>query len=108
MDSQIITVLFSDVIKSSEILDDDHEFADKLKGMLEKLPKPEVGKYGQIKEWAVDYDEVEIGHRHISQLFALHPADFDPRQYLKPARQAIKELVTHKIVDVLGCDGKAF
>ena len=69
MDSQIITVLFSDVIKSSEILDDDHEFADKLKGMLEKLPKPEVGKYGQIKEWAVDYDEVEIGHRHISQLF---------------------------------------
>lgn len=75
MDSQIITVLFSDVIKSSEILDDDHEFADKLKEMLEKLPKPEVGKYGQIKEWAVDYDEVEIGHRHISQLFALHPAD---------------------------------
>lgn len=75
MDSQIITVLFNDVIKSSEILDTDHEFADKLRGMLEKLPKPEIGKYGQIKEWAVDYDEVEIGHRHISQLFALHPAD---------------------------------
>lgn len=74
MDSQIITVLFEDVIKSSEILDIDHEFAGKLKAMSEKLPKPEVGKYGQIKEWAVDYDEVEIGHRHISQLFALHPA----------------------------------
>lgn len=44
----------------------------------------------------------------IREYFALHPADFDPRQYLKPARQAIKELVTHKIVDVLGCDGKAF
>lgn len=75
MDSQIITVLFNDVIKSAEILDTDYEFADKLRGMLEKLPKPEIGKYGQIKEWAVDYDEVEIGHRHISQLFALHPAD---------------------------------
>lgn len=75
MDSQIITVLFNNVIKSSEILDTDHKFADKLKAMLEKLPKPEIGKYGQIKEWAVDYDEVEIGHRHISQLFALHPAD---------------------------------
>lgn len=74
MDSQIITVLFEDVIKSSEILDTDHEFAGKLKVMSEKLPKPEIGKYGQIKEWAVDYDEVEIGHRHISQLFALHPA----------------------------------
>ncbi|MGN1480774.1 glycoside hydrolase family 95 protein [Porcipelethomonas sp.] len=75
MDSQIITVLFNDVIKSSEILDIDHEFAGKLEKMLEKLPKPEIGKYGQIKEWAVDYDEVEIGHRHISQLFALYPAD---------------------------------
>ena len=75
MDSQIIAVLFEDVIKSSEILDTDHDFAEQLKAMLEKLPKPEIGKYGQIKEWAVDYDEVEIGHRHISQLFALYPAD---------------------------------
>ena len=43
----------------------------------------------------------------IREHFALHPADFDPRQYLKPARAAIKELVSHKIVDVLGCNGKA-
>ena len=75
MDSQIITVLFTNVIKAAKILDRDHTFVKTLEGMLEKLPKPEIGKYGQIKEWAVDYDEVEIGHRHISQLFALHPAD---------------------------------
>ena len=43
----------------------------------------------------------------IRKYFAEHPADFDPRQYLKPARAAIKEMVKHKIVDVLGCDGKA-
>ena len=43
----------------------------------------------------------------IRQHFALHPADFDPRAYLKPARQAVKEMVAHKIVNVLGCDGKA-
>ena len=36
-----------------------------------------------------------------------HPEHFDPRQYLKPARAAIKDMVAHKIVDVLGCDGKA-
>lgn len=75
MDSQIITVLMLDVIKASEILGTDDEFAGKLREIVKKLPKPEVGKYGQIKEWAVDYDEVDIGHRHISQLFALHPAD---------------------------------
>ena len=43
----------------------------------------------------------------IRKQFAEHPDQFDPRQYLKPARAAIKELVSHKIVDVLGCNGKA-
>ena len=43
----------------------------------------------------------------IRKYFAEHPADFDPRQYLKPAREAIKQMVMHKIVDVLGCDHKA-
>ena len=43
----------------------------------------------------------------IRKYFADHPADFDPRQYLKPARENIKELVKHKLVHVLGCDGKA-
>ena len=38
---------------------------------------------------------------------AEHPSDFDPRQYLTPARTAIKEMVRHKIVDGLGCAGKA-
>ena len=36
-----------------------------------------------------------------------HPDKFDPREYLKPARANIKELVRHKLVDVLGCAGKA-
>ncbi|MGI6152736.1 MAG: class II fructose-1,6-bisphosphate aldolase [Christensenellaceae bacterium] len=43
----------------------------------------------------------------IRKHFAEHPADFDPRQYLKPARSAIKDMVAHKIKNVLGCDGKA-
>ena len=42
----------------------------------------------------------------IRKYFNDHPADFDPRTYLKPARANIKELVKHKIVDVLGCDNK--
>lgn len=38
---------------------------------------------------------------------AEHPDHFDPRQYLKPARENITELVKHKIINVLGCEGKA-
>ena len=44
----------------------------------------------------------------IREYMAQHPDHFDPRQYLKPARAAIKEMVKHKLIDVLGCDGKAF
>ena len=43
----------------------------------------------------------------IRKYFAEHPDHFDPRQYLKPARANIKELVKHKLIDVLGCAGKA-
>ncbi|MBQ1470818.1 class II fructose-1,6-bisphosphate aldolase [Eubacterium sp. AB3007] len=43
----------------------------------------------------------------IRKYFAEHPDHFDPRQYLKPARANIKETVRHKLIDVLGCAGKA-
>ena len=43
----------------------------------------------------------------IRKYFVEHPADFDPRQYLKPAREAIKDMVAHKMRDVLNCSGKA-
>ena len=42
----------------------------------------------------------------IRKHFAEHPDHFDPRQYLKPARQAVKDMVARKIVNVLGSDGK--
>ena len=43
----------------------------------------------------------------IREYLAQNPSHFDPRQYLKPARSAIKEMVKHKLINVLGCDGKA-
>jgi fructose-bisphosphate aldolase class II len=43
----------------------------------------------------------------IRAFYNAHPDKFDPREYLKPARANIKELVRHKLVNVLGCAGKA-
>lgn len=73
MDSQIIYELFTACIEGCEILGDKR--AQHLIPLRDRLPKPEIGKYGQIMEWAEDYDEAEPGHRHVSQLFALYPAD---------------------------------
>ena len=43
----------------------------------------------------------------IRRHFAEHPEEFDPRAYLKPAREAVKLMVQHKIREVMGCSGKA-
>ena len=44
----------------------------------------------------------------LRKYFKENPSHFDPRQYLKPARQAVTDIVRHKLVNVLGCNGKAF
>jgi alpha-L-fucosidase 2 len=75
MDHQIITGLFTQVIRASEILGIDAEFRQKVAATRKRIPGPAIGKHGQIQEWAEDYDEPDPGHRHISQLFALHPGD---------------------------------
>ncbi|MDD4840149.1 MAG: class II fructose-1,6-bisphosphate aldolase [Clostridia bacterium] len=43
----------------------------------------------------------------IRQHFAENPSHFDPRQYLGPAREAVKQIVKHKLINVLGCNGRA-
>jgi alpha-L-fucosidase 2 len=75
MDHQIISGLFAQTARASEILGVDPEFRRSLQAARERIPAPTVGKHGQIQEWSDDYEEPEPGHRHISQLFALHPGD---------------------------------
>jgi alpha-L-fucosidase 2 len=75
MDHQIIRGLFTQCIRASEILGIDAPFRAQLATTLKRIPGLAVGKHGQIQEWAEDYEEVDPGHRHISQLFALHPSD---------------------------------
>ena len=43
----------------------------------------------------------------IRKVFCEKPGEFDPRKYLGPGRDAIRGIVKHKLIDVLGCAGKA-
>lgn len=56
----------------------------------------------------IDSDIRMVMTATIRKYFKENPSHFDPRQYLKPARAAVTELVRHKLVNVLGCNGKAF
>lgn len=91
------------MLKCSEVLDasvkpaDDKEFVEKIKSMRDRLPKPEIGKYGQIMEWAEDYDEAEPGHRHISQLFALYPYDLITRRHTPELAAAAKATIERRL-----------
>lgn len=76
MDSQIAYALLSACVESSALIgEDDETFLSELRETLNRLPLPTVGKHGQIMEWLHDYEEQDPGHRHISQLFALHPGE---------------------------------
>lgn len=86
MDSQITNELFNACIKAYDILklnkrdihsesDDIETIINEIHKALPKLPPIKIGKYGQIMEWNEDYEEIDPGHRHISQLFALHPGN---------------------------------
>ncbi len=75
MDTEITRQLFTRVIEASAILGIDADFRAKVKAAKDRLQTFQIGKYGQIQEWMEDYEEKDPGHRHISQLFALHPGN---------------------------------
>lgn len=98
MDSQILHQLFTACIEASAELETDGDLRGQLTAALEKVPQPQIGKYGQIMEWLEDYEEAEPGHRHISQLFALHPGEQITERtpdWFQAARQTIERRLSH-------------
>ena len=73
------------------------------------IPEEQLAKAAKMAVCKINIDsDIRLAMTaSIRKYFAEHPDHFDPRQYLKPARAAVKAMVAHKIVDVLGCAGKA-
>ena len=73
MDSEILYELFKGYLEIEDEAGEHPELRAEVQKRYDHLPPLKTGKWGQIMEWRRDYDEAEIGHRHISQLFALYP-----------------------------------
>ena len=73
------------------------------------IPEDQLRRAAQLAVCKINIDsDIRLAMTgNIRKYFYEHPDHFDPRQYLKPARQAVKDMVAHKIVHVLGSDGKA-
>ncbi|MBO5069521.1 MAG: glycoside hydrolase family 95 protein [Roseburia sp.] len=74
MDSEILRDLMEGFLRASKVLEIRDDVTEQTREILRKLPELQIGKHGQIMEWREDYEEEEPGHRHISQLYALHPS----------------------------------
>lgn len=86
MDVQLAYDALGYAANSAEILQTDLTEADKWHSMREKLPDFKIGADGRLLEWDREFEEIELGHRHLSPLYGLYPStifncDERPEQY---------------------------
>jgi alpha-L-fucosidase 2 len=78
IDAEIIRELFTRTAQAARLLgeaDTDAAFLLRLVEAHGQLPPFQIGRHGNIQEWAEDFEEIEPGHRHVSHLYALYPSD---------------------------------
>ncbi|MGH2564675.1 MAG: glycosyl hydrolase family 95 catalytic domain-containing protein, partial [Ginsengibacter sp.] len=96
----IIRDLFSHFIKASEVLNADPSLRDTVIAKEKKLYPFHIGKRGNIVEWYKDWDDVEVHHRHVSQLFGLYPGE-----QISPVTTPELAEAAKKTLDIRGDEG---
>lgn len=99
MDNQLLRNLFRHCIEATKVLNRDESFRTKLEQTIKKLSPHQIGKSGQLQEWLYDYKERDVGHRHISHLFASYPDD-DITIRKTPALADAVRVVLHRRGDI--------
>jgi alpha-L-fucosidase 2 len=75
MDQMIAAHILGAYAEAESILGSESPLRHRALSVMDKLKGPEIGPDGRILEWSEPYAEPEPGHRHISHLYGLHPAD---------------------------------
>lgn len=90
-----------------EFVDKINKFGGNMPGAI-GVPEDQLRKAASMSVCKINIDsDIRLAiTATIREYFAQHPEHFDPREYLKPARTAVKDMVKHKIIEVLGSDGK--
>jgi alpha-L-fucosidase 2 len=93
MDIALLHELFDNCQSASKVLGNDQDFSEQLAEARKKLPQYRVGRYGQLQEWSVDFDENQPGQRHMSHLYPVYPGEeITPRSTPQLAAAARKSL----------------
>ncbi len=99
LDIALVKELFGYLIESTKILGTDAEFAAKLAAAKLRLPEYQVGKWGQLQEWSIDFDEAQPDQRHMSHLYPVYPgSEITPRnnpRLAMAARASLQRRLDH-------------
>ncbi|HEX4770023.1 MAG TPA: glycoside hydrolase family 95 protein [Bryobacteraceae bacterium] len=99
MDIALLRELFGNCITAADELAVDSGLVSSLKAAISKLPPYKIGKYGQLQEWSIDFDEHTPGQRHMSHLYPLYPGNqITPRDtpdLAKAARASLERRLAH-------------
>jgi alpha-L-fucosidase 2 len=86
MDLALIREVFENFQKTCEVLNIKDDILEDISERLEKLAPFKIGSLGQLLEWNEEFEEKELGHRHISHLYGLFPSElFEKDEKLKEA-----------------------
>lgn len=96
MDMALTRDLFSNTIRMFEILTTEPELKAKLQSALKALYPYQIGQYGQLQEWFLDWDRPEDDHRHISHLFGLYPGNQISLRRTPELAAAAKQTLIHR------------
>jgi alpha-L-fucosidase 2 len=105
MDTEIVRAVFDRVARGSELLGVDEVLRVQVRAAAKRLPPFKVGKTGALQEWNEDYDETELGHRHISHLFALYPDDQITPRGTPDLAQAARKVLERRLDNGGGSTG---
>lgn len=97
MDLTLIRELFGNFKKTCEALAIEDELLPEIAERLERLYPFQTGRYGQLQEWYRDFEEVEIGHRHVSHLYGLFPGELFCRdeKMIQACRTSLERRLAH-------------
>lgn len=73
MDNQLCAEIFGEVAQAAAILGIDADIAKHYTARIKELTPTTIGSWGQLQEWAEDWDDPNDDHRHVSHLYAMYP-----------------------------------
>ncbi len=99
LDLALVWELFHNCEQASAILGVDQEFSQHLAGVRKRLPPYQVGRYGQMQEWSLDFEEIEPEQRHMSHLYGLYPGSQITQRTMPKifaaARKSLERRIAH-------------